>query len=773
MSKFIPSFHFESSEDKLKDAWFYKAINHCWYNASNKHLLSDKNIKDIEEYAAGQFDLTPFKKMYKSLEQKEQSNGVYNTQNKHIPIDWHCLALITNKLNAGVALIQKIPVEITVKALDPLAQKKKEEDITFLKNKPIVEAELQEIADQFNVGKIDLGTTKNSATDFGDNPYGLDLNEPDELNVFVNLLYSLKVEASFETVLQIFWNLSKANQAKLLEIRDQFKFGISCNDAKQSGLTGLPTVEYVHPSEIIAPKSSYPDFRDNPYRFRPHYVTPLELMNMFPDEICDRAKLQDILNDNKCSYCNKNDIKGGIDMGVWDTQKIRIIYCEIKSVDSVGIMSNPKKSPYAYLTSDKEEMKKCSGKIVGQNTYCAYWLENTEFFFGKEKLDWGHRTQGLESCQNFSTNIYKSQERSAVELSIGENKVAQEAYIKMQHFIKKALPPGREIDLRFLRNVIAGLKDEDNQYTMQELLRLVFEENLVITDTEGFDGKNDGQFSASRELPGGIRAELNGFISVIEGAKRNIGQFMGINDQVTGQITEELVGNNRLAINASINSISYVNEAIEDQTKKIFSNWQYGVKSAVEAGGKAKEAIIGLIGSQKTNIIDGIDDFPSHTMSVDIKLRADQEFEAKFQANINILKQRGVINVSDEYMLSEVTNIKDKIALLAVIEKKWLKRQDKIRAEQFAQQQQLMQQQGANSVAAKAAEAQGEKELAYAKGEVEAHLRTLGSSLGMNELQIQGMIKDRLQDKRNAAQLDKTLKTLETKNSLQNQSAFS
>jgi hypothetical protein len=773
-NQFIPSFHYVPAEDKISNEWFAQANNYSWYNASNKSLLWDKNVKDILEYASGQFDLSPYKKMYKSMQKKDRIPNVVNTQNSNNEIDWHCLALITNKLNAGVALINKIPIEVTVKALDPLAQKKKEEDITFLKNKPEIEKELEPIAAAFNIPPIDLGTTKNSSIDYGNNPYGLDLNEPDELNVFINLLYSLKVEASFETVLQIFWNLSKANQVKLLEIRDHFMFGVSANQPIQNGLTELPTLKYLYPGDVIVPRSDYPDFRDIPHGYVRYRMTPDEFMSMFPDEIVSKEQMDEFLNAKGTGYCACNRISR-IDKGHWDQQKINIVYCAIKSIDTIGIMSNPKKSPYSYLTSDKEEIKKSSGKIIAQNTYCAFWMEKTKHYFGKERLGWAFREKGLESYQTMPFNIYKSQERSAVELSIGENKIAQEAYIKMQHFIRKALPPGRKIDLRFVRNVIEGLKEEDNQFTMDELLRLIFEENIVITDTQGFDGKNDGQFSAVEDLAGGVRVELGGFVSVIENAKRNIGQFMGINDQVTGQGVnpEGLVGIQKLLVNASINSISYINEAIQDQIQKIFNNWSFIVKDAVEAGGKPKQAIVNLIGSQKTNIIDGIEDFPSHQMSVQISMTQREEERAKFERDMEVLKQNGVIDIVDEYMLSEITNPKDQMALLAVKVKQFRKRQDQIRKEQFAQQQQLMQQQGQNAVASKQAEAEGDRNTVYAKGEVQARITQLAKQLDMSELQVEGLLKRQLQTERNDAQLQKTLQSLETKANLQTQNAFS
>src|SRR5690606_27459616 len=166
-------------------------------------------------------------------------------------------------------------------------------------------------------GKVDIGTTKNSAVPFSDSPYGLDLNEPDELQVFVDLLYNLGVEAALETVSQQFWELKNGDQVKSLEIRDQLWYGVSSHFAFESGLTSLPDLEYVFPGDIIVPDSDLPDFNDNSVRYFTKRVTALELMNYFGNEICSEDDLDKIMNDAKTGYCacNKRNTVNRNDFG--------------------------------------------------------------------------------------------------------------------------------------------------------------------------------------------------------------------------------------------------------------------------------------------------------------------------------------------------------------------------------------------------------------------------------------------------------------------------
>ena len=135
------------------------------------------------------------------------------------------------------------------------------------------------------IGKVDLGSTKHSAIPFSDSPYGLDLNEPDELQVFVDLLYNLSVEAAFETSLEQFQSIKNGLQIKLLEISDHFKYGVSVNMVFESTMTGLPDVKYIFPGALEVPYSKLPDYSDNTHRFMAERMSVLDMFNAFGDEI--------------------------------------------------------------------------------------------------------------------------------------------------------------------------------------------------------------------------------------------------------------------------------------------------------------------------------------------------------------------------------------------------------------------------------------------------------------------------------------------------------
>lgn len=772
----MPSFHRASPEKKLTPEWWKEAMATSWFHGNCKGLLDNKNVAEINGYADGNYSMVPYRKMFKSQRKvigealQNPNNDYRNLSNVDMPIDgFERTPLMNVKFNSARALVGKIPLDVEVKAQDPLAIRKKEQDIAFIINKPKLESQLNEVADQMNVPKVDLGTTQHSAERYSDSPYGLDLNEPDELSVFDVLLYNLAVEAGLQSAIEAFSEIKNLKQIKDLEIKDQFYYGVSAHFAFQSAITGLPDVEYCYPGDVRCPYSELPDKSDNPYRFYEKRVTVLELLN-YSNDLC-KDDLYDIMNAAETGYCACNKINPyREDEFSW--RKIDLVLCMIKSVDFVGIAPLNKKSKFTYIVTDPEEADKCTSKVYGQNTYYCWWLRNTGYYFGIDKLGFAHRKEGQESYQGFPIDVYQSQKTSAVELSVGENRKAQIADIKMQHAIIMSLPAGRYIDVRFIRNYLAGTKEGLTEEGMFNVLNLALERNIVLGDTEGFEGKNDGQFKSVIDLPGGLKTELIGYMQVISDANAKISTYTGINENLIGQKTEELVRNNQAAINAGLTALQYVQDAIAAQYQKLFTNWANVIRDCIERGGKSKEAIVNLIGTKQVDLIDSLEDLPLHSMGVKVSLIQDQKWEVKFNEELNKNEINNVIDTVDVYMLEGIKSPKQRFGLLAVKIKQWKKRMQKQREEDFAQQQAMLQAQGQNQQNAVAAKAQGEIQKIYSQGDVNAKILQLASQLGMQASQMDFLGKKSLQQDRGTDQLDKSIKTLQTKQELDNQKAF-
>lgn len=773
MANFIPYFHFTHQGNKLTPEFCNDTINYYWFNTRLTSLLENKNIEEIDGYSDGNFSLAPFKRMYRSLRKQQTAEGNPNIPKEFYDnldttgIQWKAIPLIPPKLNAAIATLQKVYFEVTATCLDPLAQKKKEEDLDYIKNKPKMEAFLKPMYDSMNLGNVDLGPTKHSSIPFTGMPIDLDIEDEQEFRIFAQIIYNLAPETAFETILQQFYEFKKISNIRLLEIRDQYKYGVSVHSTMVDKNTDLPNAEYIHPGMVKTNYSVLPDFSDNIIRTINLRVTPLELFKYFPDEICDEDFLEKIVNfggtrgDWGTGYCGCNGFTKQ-DRKNFDTFKMNLIKVEVKSVDGIGIVQKPK-SKFKYFTVDTKDESKCVGKLWAQNTYQFYWLQNTKWFFGIDRLGFAYRSKGNETYTSFSSSIYKSQEKSAVELCIGENVKAQMADIKLQHSIIMSSPNGKVIDMKYIRNVIDGLTEEMDKYSEKDLLNMAMEQNIHLIDTEGFENKQmGGQYLPVRDLPGGLKDDIVGYYRVIAEAKQNISQFTGINDQLTGASAnpEGLVGLQKLLISQSLNGLYYINEAIVSQYQNLFNVWAYYVQQIIKNGGAGKQAIINLIGHRKVDIIKGLNEIPIHQVGIKITLGMREEERAVFKTEVARMRQTGILNAADEYFILNTTNPKDALWLIAVKEAKWQKKQDQKQQDQLAAMQQMKQQEGQNMLQNTQAQTQGKLQQIGAETEGEAKLMQLGNQLGLSSKQIDNLYKRQLQQERISQQTDKAVKTI-------------
>lgn len=768
----------------MTQEWWRKVIDYYYHNSNVKSLLHSKNIDEIEQYYTGDINMKPFLGMYKSFKRKmaqQQGQGKDFFESNDVSIQADRIAfqpypLIPSKVNAAVAISQKIPVEVVCTANDALAMKKRKEDIEFLKNKEKLEEDLQPFASELNLGKVDLGETQHSYAKFSSNPLGFDLDDAEQEKMFADLAYALRAEVAIEQALQTFYDVKKINHIRLLETIDQYKWGVSVNAGFRSSTTGLPDAKYIHPGDMYVPYSELPDYSDNVARFYQARMSIMDMFNMFGHDIKSKEQLEQIINGTDkfnpgYAMANKRE---RIEEKNFHTAKVDLVWCEVKTIDYVDVVTNPK-SRIGYslisLGNDKDvTINFNSERLYGQNTYSAWWLKGTNYFFQIDKLGFAGREKGREAFQTFSTNIYKSCEKSPVEQSIGQNKIAQIASIKLNFAVLLAKAEGVVIDIKGLRGAMDSLKNENTDYTFQTLIDYALERNIMIIDTQDFDGKNDGQLKPMTPIEGGLKNVIQ-YLNVINYADQKINQFIGTNDSLTGISSnpDALIGVEKLRIDASVNSMYYITQAIQTQYQNLFNLWGNCIQQAVKDGGAVKKAMINYLGIDDYELLKGLDETPLHELTIKVDFQQRVEEELNYQTQIAIMKQREALSAMEEYLLRGIRNPKQRFAKLAAIENKWNREQERIRQEQNEQQQVLVKAKTDGLIAEAQAQTQGKIQQIYAQGEVDAKIKTLASQLGLTEKQVDILGRKMLQQDRAQTQKEKLMDSIERKAQLKNQ----
>lgn len=774
---FIPDIHFRSKEEKNTPEWFLECLRFFYHHGGAVSLLEGKNVAEIEGYSSGSQDMTPYKRMFRSLrkQQKKKGRDFMSADKGYLDaMDFEPFAILSTPINSAVTTVQKLPIEVTCTAVDGLAMDKVEKDKERLRNKRIFEQDTASLAAKLNIEKIDVGGVQNNASGVDELPMGLDPEDADDQDLYFKMLYRLRPESAFETLLESEAYIKKVQMIKDLEIRDQLKWGVSCHRSFKSDTTGLPDIEYTHPANVFMPYSVLQDFSDVPFYYILKNATISELYNYCGSKFQNIQAFEGYLN----KYGSENNIAIP-KVGDWATHTITIGYFEWRSVDFMNldhfIDSKGKENWRIHPDQSKIKKEKNIDQIYSQQTYGCYWLPNSDLVYNIGPVEGTKKDKGMEVFSNYTLHTYRSQLKSPVELAIPECKSAQRAWLKLQHLVIKSKPPGAYVDIKYMRSALETLNESDDaKKTMTDLLNMFFEDNVMLGDTEMFNGKNDGNFKPFERIVGGLDKEAAfGYMETIKASIQSVARITGINDQVTGAAPtpEGLVGLQKLLIQQSVNAIYYLIVAIKEQYSKLYNHWAQVSQSAIAGGGRPKEAILRMIGEQKVAIIEGLNEIPLHQFVIKVEVTQRELERETLQRALREGKQQGIFNAADEFIINRIQNPKDAFSYLMIREKK--AKQELAKQQQMMAQvpQQVEQQKGQNLLQLEQAKTQGEIMKIQAQGKRDVDVEVALHRLGLNASDLTFQQKRILQQERGQQQLDKSIQTQTQKANLEAQKA--
>jgi len=781
LKTYLPAQHFVRPEEKLTKEWAIEMSRYYYYHGNMVSLLHGKDVAKIELFAEGRQPMDEFRKMYKNstkkkaskLENEDGTAEILKVEMEDVTgIDWEPLDILNQPLNAAISLIHKQPIEVQATAIDGLAVTKKKLDRDLIKTKSRNEQIMKPIADQLGLSGFIKGPQHSSIPDM---PNGLDMDDPEQQDLYFDMFYKFRPESCFETGITQLAQIQNVKAMEENEIRDQLYYGVSCHRTLVSHTTKLPYLHpYVHPVDVFVPIWARNKMFDD---IDVHYIlcsyTVAEFYDAFGEEIRDEEDLKVVLNTWYQGQHTPSpvDSAGNIDWGY----KVQLYYFEVKSVDVMTYNEFTTKSGKKVVKFAKDGEK----PIHAQNTYCWYWApgsdrasgkrgtkeqQSVDSIFNLQRLAGFERKAGQEYKSTFTTRIYRSQRKSTVESCIGLVKDAQRAYIKMQHAIIMSMPQGKTIDLRWMRNAFEGLAGTDAAYSMKELMALALHNNVHIGDSEGLppEAMNGKPFTV---VPGGIGKELEGYLAVITSSIQMVGRITGINEQLTGQSANPsgLVGLQKLLINSSINALHYVTEAMLQQYTGMYRHLGWLMLQIIKEGGEPAKAMKAMIGERKVAILESIDEMTAHQFGIDISIGQAEELRASLKEKLNFMMQNKLITAGDSLLIERCANPKDGIAYLLMVERKKVKEEkERLEADRQAMiQAEKVRNEGNAQIAQM--ELQGEIAKIQAQAEADAKLQQLSHALGLDASYLQGLQKDNLQDKRNSAQLYKTIAGIDRK----------
>lgn len=782
--------HLIDPKDKTVE-WAATVMNELYYYGGADSLLDGKDPTLIRAFANGSQPVGRYKKMFRRLskptEQQQQPDGWMATSN--LPgardlagISWEPISFLNQPLNSARAVIEKAPIYVKCTAIDPLAKNQKEQDLEFIQNRPAYDQLLQQFSVMMGT-PIAPPPAPNNATGIDISNFQLDPMKQDELNFYISLYYKLRPESAFEEVLLALAYTLDLRKVRDLESRDHFLYGVSTNQAIFSSMTGLPTVKYLYPGNVYTPPSELPDYDDQTFRYISTNVNASELMDRIGAEL-DPEELA-VIFDTQYELTGKKGKWSELDDKSREkrTATVPLIYMEFKSWDAINFHKK-KNSRIGYTINEvvdynynlqysnnhPEKDKRGKAKLATeeeyvnkryiQQTYTGYWIPcYGDYVYKYKKLEGSRREAGKESLSPWSINIWKSQEKSPVELCIPIIDDAQKAAYKMQHCIIMSRPKGMYVDTKYMRQAVQNLVNTDMALTMQDVFQMLTESNIFLGDSEGIDPLE--LQSGSRpyyEIPGGVGDEIRGYLLVINDAIQKIARITGINDALTGQTpnVDALVGIQKLTLQAGINSLYYVQTAIKNQTEKVFRTWAHQVQHILKnKESKSAKAIESILSSYKIDVIRDLYTIPMHQFGIMVENAPDEQEQAELNMILLELYRTGSLTGSDYVTLRRVFNYKDAQQLMALRESK---NKEERKAEAAAGQQAAMQMKQMDTQAKLASDqmkSQTEIQKTITQGEIDKWLAQYGLQADLVRQQSQTIGKQGLQRERIAGQLEK------------------
>lgn len=754
MVDYIDAAHFDNPDQKLTDEWMSKMIKNFYYQGGAVSLLFGKDIARILQFATGNHDMSKLKRMYQKNKKKlpesmRGAQGDFNTGN--LELDYEPLGILVSTLNSAIATITKQTIDVKATAIDTSALKEKRRVKDMLQNRTAIMEDLDDIAAKMGMPAFDIGGIENGL-DYETMPDGFDPESEEDQAAFLKMFYKFGPEAAVEDLLTAYSAIKDIPLYHEMEVRDTFYWGVCSHRTSLNQSTGLPEYIYKHPKDVYVERGcQLPDKSDSPFIYCNEYMTIAEVYSSFGEEIDSEEKLQQLMNLWTKATGVQLPTYGSRE---WWQSRVWIQYWEFKSIDCLSIRTVVNR--FGQISYDFGKGK----QIWGQNTYCGYWLPGSPTVFNKHKLATGERKKGQEYISPYSFHIWVSQAKGAAELCIPEVINAQDAYIKLQHCIRKSLPPGRYVDLKYMREAAETLKETKIGMSVERLLELFLVDNFLIGDTEGMTG-NEANQNPFQNIPGGLGNEADGYWKVIEMAKKNIADLTGVNQQVTGQQSnpEGLVGLQKLLINASINSIHYASTAKKAQMQKLYISWASMCIAILKGGGKPKQMLVNLVGPLKADLLEKLDGVILHQYAIIVKVTPREEEKQILQQMAEFALKQNIITGADLYMISELPP-KDAVMYLFVKEKAKLREVREMEAARNQAMMQVQQQKTQGEMQMVQMEGQIEMQKIQGKGEVDAKLMQLAHQLGLNSEQVKGMVKRDLQDRRAISQLQKSMMTI-------------
>ncbi len=466
--------------------------------------------------------------------------------------------------------------------------------------------------------------------------------------------------------------------------------------------------------KLITPYSSYEDFHDVPYQALSETYTIGDIAKMNPkftdEDLYNIAKNNAGMNGNLLwnsdwylQYSYYNNTFGPIAYRQFQNFKITVVnFYFLSPIHDVKAI---KKSVTGKLrVEDKKPgyiAKKEKEKTFGEETesidvlskrkitrFEGYWIPNTNYVWNykqsenveRDVIGGSYSPETELPCKIIMPNQLGMRNKSMVARMKPFEKQLVLAWLKLQQFLVKAMPPGLAINQNALLEVVNG--QGEGKALPTDWTKLYMQTgNIIFSDTDG--GGRIIQGKPFEELQGGISSKFTEFLNVMDYCIGKMNEVVGYNTAVddSSPKSDALVGVNQMAQQATYDCLrpSYlaVTNLIQGTGKRIGLMIQDSLRLGNE---DFKTALTDAIGKANVDVLIEGREFPFSSAAISVEIQPDEEEMAVIRSQIALGVENGTLMASDVSRVNQQlkTNVKLAGQLLVYLEKKNLKDKEKM-----------------------------------------------------------------------------------------------
>ena len=672
-----------------------QAIEQEWFSqgrtSGNRYLTNWNNFHMLRSYARGEQSI-----------QKYKDELAINGDLSYLNLDWKPVPILSKFVDIVVNGISSKTYDIKAYAQDPESIKKR----TNYASKIYEDMLSKEYLDNLkNTLGIDLYQTPST---------NIIPETTEELELHMQLSYKQSVEIAEEEAISSVFAQNKYDLIRRRLNMDLAVCGIAAAKTSFNTAEGI-TVDYVDPAYMVYSYTEDPNFEDIYYVGELKAITIAELKKEFPNISEEELKRIQAMPGNK-SY-----ITG---WGDYDSNTVQVLYFDyktyhnqvfkIKQTDQ-GLMKaiekpdtfNPPENDMFERVSRSIEVLYSGAKVLGTNTMLKWELAEN---MSRPYADTTKVKMNYAIC---APRIYKGRIESLVSKCTGFADMIQITHLKLQQVISRMVPDGVYLDMDGLAEVDLG---NGTNYNPAEALNMYFQTGSIVGRSLTQEGDMNPGKVPIQELNSGTGAgKIQSLIQTYQYYLQMIRDVTGLNEARDGSLPDRntLVGLQKLAANASNVATRHIVQSSLFLTLKLAENISLKVADALEFP-LTRASLQNSVSTYNIKTLDEVVNLNLHDFGIFLELEPDEEEKQQLEANIQIALQAKNIDVEDAIDLRQIKNLKLANQMLKV------KRKEKAKQDQLAQQANIKAQSEAQSQAAeKTAMAEVQKQQAISGANVE------------------------------------------------------